>query len=100
MVAGTETDFSHFCQSEQWIIPRSWTFGVLLAFRHSSKELLMGRLLEYVLRFWFYRDLNHLAPPKKTNYRLNSKTPIINNRIMEKLVGNIESCSFSANRYV
>ena len=92
MVADRETEFADFIQSEQWIIPRSWIFGMLLAFRHSSKEMLLGRLLEYVLRTYFYRGIRHMAPPKKTRYRLNSSTPIINSRIMNIIVGIIESC--------
>ena len=86
-------NLTHFIQSEQWIIPRSWTFGCLLAFRHSSKEMLIGRFLEYLLRTYFYRDIDHMAPPKKEKYRLNSSTPIINSKIMNRVVGRSGSCS-------
>lgn len=85
------TGFANFNQSEQWIIPRSWTFGSLLAFRHSSKEMILGWLLEHFLRTFYYRDLVYLAPPQSTKHRLSISTPILNSHILEKVVSAFET---------
>ena len=69
-------------RSDKWIIPRNPVVDVLLSFNIFGQETMMSWIPEALLRKFFYRDLEDIAP---TNKGLFTDTPMVNSDIMEKL---------------
>ena len=69
-------------RSDKWIIPRNPLFNVLLALNIFGQETIFSWIPELILRKFFYRDLQDLAPANKG---LFTDTPMVNTDVMHKL---------------
>ncbi|KAE9409197.1 hypothetical protein BT96DRAFT_913371 [Gymnopus androsaceus JB14] len=65
-------------RSEKWIIPRNALVDMLLATNIFGQEILLSWIPEKLLRVFFYRDLEDVAPP--SNKGLFTETPMVNFR--------------------
>lgn len=75
-------------RSDKWIIPRNPIVDVLLSFNIFGGETLLSWIPEMLLRKFFYRDLEDLAP---TDKGLFTGTPMVNSDVMDKIrSGNAE----------
>ena len=86
----TDTEFefqgakstSVLARSEKWIIPRNALVDTLLAFNIFGQETVFSWIPESLLRIFFYRDLDDLAPPSEG---LFTETPMVNSDIFRKI---------------
>lgn len=69
-------------RSEKWIIPRNPIVDMLLALNIFGHETLFSWIPEFLLRRFFYRDLEDIAP---TNKGIFTDTPMVNSDVMDKL---------------
>ncbi|KAL1870558.1 hypothetical protein VTK73DRAFT_2533 [Phialemonium thermophilum] len=81
----TEEDASKvyiLARSDKWIIPRNAFIDMLLAFNIFGHETLFSWIPEFLLRRFFYRDLQDIAPAGKG---LFTDTPMVNSDVMDKI---------------
>ncbi|KAH6673502.1 hypothetical protein B0J14DRAFT_512051 [Halenospora varia] len=69
-------------RSDKWIIPRNAVVDVLLALNIFGGETILSWIPEMLLRKFFYRDLQDLAP---TDKGLFTGTPMVNSDVMDKI---------------
>ncbi len=69
-------------RSDKWIIPRNPFVDILLALNIFGQETLLSWIPELLLRKFFYRDLQDIAPSDKG---LFTDTPMVNSDVMDKL---------------
>ncbi|KAH8680504.1 hypothetical protein BX600DRAFT_77 [Xylariales sp. PMI_506] len=70
-------------RSDKWIIPRNPIINVLLSFNIWGQETMFSWIPEALLRRFFYRDLQDLAPAKGKGIFMD--TPMVNSDVMDKL---------------
>ncbi|KAH8819055.1 hypothetical protein F5884DRAFT_759318 [Xylogone sp. PMI_703] len=69
-------------RSDKWIIPRNPVVDILLSFNIFGQETFLSWIPETLLKKWFYRDLEDLAP---TDKGLFTGTPMVNSDVMDKI---------------
>jgi hypothetical protein len=69
-------------RSDKWIIPRNPIVDILLSFNIFGGETIFSWIPELLLRKFFYRDLEDLAPADKG---LFTGTPMVNDAALEKV---------------
>lgn len=69
-------------RSDKWIIPRNPIVNMLLAMNVFGQEIWLSWVPEMLLRKFFYRDLEDLAPRDKGIFM---DTPMVNSDVMDKL---------------
>jgi cation diffusion facilitator CzcD-associated flavoprotein CzcO len=69
-------------RSDKWIIPRNPVVDILLSFNIFGGETMFSWIPEALLRKFFYRDLEDLAP---TDKGLFTSTPMVNSDVMDKI---------------
>ncbi|EHK97331.1 putative Dimethylaniline monooxygenase [Glarea lozoyensis 74030] len=69
-------------RSDKWIIPRNPIIDGLLSFNIFGGETIFSWIPELLLRKFFYRDLEDLAP---TDKGLFTGTPMVNSDVMDKI---------------
>jgi len=69
-------------RSDKWIIPRNPLINMLLALNIFGQETLFSWIPEMLLRKFFYRDLQDIAPAEKG---LFTDTPMVNSDVMDKI---------------
>lgn len=69
-------------RSDKWIIPRNPIVDILLSFNIFGGETAFSWFPELLLKKFFYRDLEDLAPSDKG---LFTGTPMVNSDVMEKI---------------
>ena len=69
-------------RSDKWIIPRNPVVDVLLSFNVFGGETILSWIPELLLKKFFYRDLEDLAP---TDKGLFTGTPMVNSDVMDKI---------------
>ncbi|KAF4119386.1 Flavin-binding monooxygenase-like, partial [Geosmithia morbida] len=72
-------------RSEKWIIPRNVIVDVLLSLNIFGQETLLSFVPEFLLRKFFYRDMQAVAPPAGSGKGLFTDTPIVNSDVMDQL---------------
>ena len=75
---------SVLARSDKWIIPRNAFVDTLLAFNIFGQETVFSRIPESLLRIFFYRELDDLAPPAGTG-GLFTETPMVNSDIFYQI---------------
>ena len=73
---------SVLARSDKWIIPRNAFVDTLLAFNIFGQETLFSWIPESLLRIFFYRDLDDLAPQSEG---LFTETPMVNSDIFHQI---------------
>lgn len=73
---------SVLARSDKWIIPRNAFVDVLLAFNIFGQETIFSWIPETLLRIFFYRDLEDLAP---SGGGLFTGTPMVNSDIFHQI---------------
>ena len=71
---------SILARSDKWIIPRNVFVDILLSLNIFGEETIFTWIPERLLRRFFYRDLEDLAPP--TSKGLFSDTPMVNSDVI------------------
>lgn len=79
--AGTSKT-SILSRSEKWIIPRNIIVDTLLSFNILGQETRFSIIPEFLLKKFFYRDLQDMAPADKGIFM---DTPMVNSDVMDKL---------------
>ncbi|KAI1775491.1 FAD/NAD(P)-binding domain-containing protein [Hypoxylon cercidicola] len=69
-------------RSDKWIIPRNWLIDILLSLNIWGQETIFSFIPETLLKKFFYRDLQDLAPNDKGIFQ---DTPMVNSDVMDKL---------------
>ncbi|KAJ3496210.1 hypothetical protein NLG97_g2822 [Lecanicillium saksenae] len=69
-------------RSDKWIIPRNFFVDALLSMNILGHETFLSWIPETLLRKFFYRDMEHIAP---TDVGLFTDTPMVNSDIMRQL---------------
>jgi hypothetical protein len=69
-------------RSDKWIIPRNIVVDVLFSLNILGQETIFSWIPEALLRKFFYRDLQDLAPRDKGIF---TDTPMVNSDVMDKL---------------
>lgn len=69
-------------RSDKWIIPRNPVVDVLLSFNVFGGETFLSWIPELLLKKFFYRDLEDLAP---TDKGLFTGTPMVNSDVIDKI---------------
>ncbi|KAF7945189.1 hypothetical protein EAE96_009968 [Botrytis aclada] len=69
-------------RSDKWIIPRNAVVDMLLALNIFGQETFLSWIPEMLLKKFFYRDLEDLAPADKG---LFTGTPMVNSDVMDKI---------------
>lgn len=69
-------------RSDKWIIPRNPVINVLLAFNIFGQETIFSWIPELLLKRFFYRDLEDIAPYNKGIFM---DTPMVNSDVMDKM---------------
>lgn len=69
-------------RSEKWIIPRNAFVDVLLAMNIFGQETIFSWIPEKILKTFFYRDLEDIAPPSEG---LFTGTPMVNSDIFHQI---------------
>ena len=69
-------------RSDKWIIPRNTVIDILLSLNIWGGETIFSWIPEMLLRKFFYRDLEDLAP---TSRGLFTETPMVNSDVMDKI---------------
>lgn len=73
---------SVLARSEKWIIPRNAIIDSLLAFNIFGQETVLSWIPEKLLKVFFYRDLEDLAPEHEG---LFTETPMVNSDIFHQI---------------
>ena len=73
---------SVLARSEKWIIPRNALVDGLLALNIFGQETIFSWIPETLLKKFFYRDLEDLAPPSEG---LFTETPMVNSDIFHRI---------------
>lgn len=73
---------SILARSDKWILPRNAIVDILFAMNIWGQETFLSFIPEFLLRKFFYRDLQDLAPNDKGIF---TGTPMVNSDIMDKL---------------
>ncbi|MCJ1313832.1 hypothetical protein MMC25_007512 [Agyrium rufum] len=73
---------SVLARSEKWIIPRNAIIDTLLAFNIFGQETIFSWIPETILRIFFYRDLQDLAP---VDTGLFTGTPMVNSDVLDQV---------------
>ncbi|KAF2153990.1 FAD/NAD(P)-binding domain-containing protein [Myriangium duriaei CBS 260.36] len=68
-------------RSEKWIIPRNAIVDMLLALNVFGMETVFSWIPERLLKLFFYRDLEDIAPPSGSG-GLYTETPMVNSNIL------------------
>ncbi|KAI4250873.1 MAG: hypothetical protein LQ352_005199 [Teloschistes flavicans] len=76
------TSTSVLARSDKWIIPRNAFVDVLLALNIFGQETIFSWIPETLLKRFFYRDLEDLAP---TSNGLFTETPMVNSDIFHQI---------------
>ena len=74
---------SVLARSEKWIIPRNAFVDILLALNIFGEETVVSWIPETLLRKFFYRDLEDLAPDSSRG--LFTETPMVNSDIFHQI---------------
>lgn len=82
VVSTGATSTSVLARSEKWIIPRNAFVDGLLALNIFGKETPLSWIPEFLLRIFFYRDLDDLLP---SNQGLFTETPMVNSDIFRQI---------------
>jgi cation diffusion facilitator CzcD-associated flavoprotein CzcO len=69
-------------RSDKWIIPRNPIVNILLSFNIFGGETIFSWIPEILLKRFFYRELEDLAP---TDKGLFTGTPMVNSDVMDKI---------------
>ena len=69
-------------RSDKWIIPRNAVVDTLLAFNIFGQETIFSWIPESLLRIFFYRDIDELAPQSEG---LFTETPMVNSDIFNQI---------------
>jgi hypothetical protein len=69
-------------RSDKWIIPRNLIVDTFLAFNIWGQETIFSWIPETILKKFFYRDLEDLAPSDKGIFET---TPMVNSDVMDKI---------------
>ncbi|KAG4429227.1 hypothetical protein IFR05_015288 [Cadophora sp. M221] len=69
-------------RSDKWIIPRNPVVNMLLSLNIFGGETIFSWIPELLLKKFFYRDLQDLAPSEKG---LFTGTPMVNSDVMDKI---------------
>jgi hypothetical protein len=69
-------------QSEKWIIPRNPVVDVILSLKPLGWETPISIIPEFILRKFFYRDLEDIAPPPGSTGLFES-TPMVNSDLLD-----------------
>ncbi|KAH8588038.1 hypothetical protein B0O99DRAFT_640222 [Bisporella sp. PMI_857] len=69
-------------RSDKWIIPRNPIINMLLSFNIFGGETIFSWIPELLLKKFFYRDLEDLAPTEKG---LFTGTPMVSSDVMDKI---------------
>lgn len=69
-------------RSEKWIIPRNAVVDSLLAFNIFGQETFLSWIPETILKLFFYRDLQDIAP---ADQGLFTETPMVNSEILNQI---------------
>ena len=88
---------SVLARSEKWIIPRNAIVDMLLAFNIFGQETMFSWIPERLLKIFFYRDLEDLAPP---GGGLFTETPMVNSDIFHQIRGTFFLCFEFRPRFV
>lgn len=79
---------SVLARSDKWIIPRNAFVDTLFAFNIFGQETIFSWIPESLLRIFFYRDLDDLAPQSQG---LFTETPMVNSDIFHQIrAGKVE----------
>ncbi|OAA56171.1 flavin-binding monooxygenase-like protein [Niveomyces insectorum RCEF 264] len=70
-------------RSEKWIIPRNFLVDLALSLNIFGQETFLSWIPETLLRTFFYRDLQSVAPPPKQGIFMD--TPMVNSDVLDKL---------------
>ena len=70
-------------RSEKWIIPRNAFVDALLAFNIFGQEMIFSWIPERLLRLFFYRDLDDIAPASGGG--LFTETPMVNSDVFHQI---------------
>ncbi|GAM84509.1 hypothetical protein ANO11243_025050 [Dothideomycetidae sp. 11243] len=70
-------------RSEKWIIPRNAVVDMLLALNVFGMETIFSWIPERLLKVFFYRDLEDIAPPSGNG--LYTETPMVNSNILDMI---------------
>ena len=70
-------------RSDKWIIPRNALVDMVFALNIFGSETVLSWIPETVLRRFFYRDLEDLAPPPGQRQGLFTGTPMVNSDVLE-----------------
>lgn len=73
---------SVLARSDKWIIPRNAFVDTILAFNIFGQETVFSWIPEALLRIFFYRDLQDLAPQSEG---LFTETPMVNSDIFHQI---------------
>lgn len=73
---------SILARSDKWIIPRNAVIDTLLAFNIFGQQTILSWIPETLLRKFFYRDLEDIAPTDKGIF---TDTPMVNSDVMDKI---------------
>ena len=73
---------SVLARSDKWIIPRNALVDTVLAFNIFGQETIFSWIPETLLRIFFYRDLEDLAPQSEG---LFTETPMVNSDIFRQI---------------
>lgn len=73
---------SILARSEKWIIPRNAIVDMILALNVFGQETMFSWIPESLLRIFFYRDLEDLAP---ASGGLFTSTPMVNSEIFQQI---------------
>jgi len=71
-------------QSEKWIIPRNPVVDMLLALNIFGQETIFSWIPEKILKVFFYRDLEDIAPPQGSG-GLFEETPMVNSDVLDRI---------------
>ncbi|CAJ2513918.1 Uu.00g020370.m01.CDS01 [Anthostomella pinea] len=69
-------------RSDKWIIPRNFIVDILLSLNVFGQETIFSWIPETLLKKFFYRDLQDIAPNDKGIF---TDTPMVNSDVMDKL---------------
>lgn len=69
-------------RSDKWILPRNAVVDMLFAMNIFGQETFLSWIPEMLLRKFFYRDLEDLAPTDKGVF---TGTPMVNSDVMDKI---------------
>ncbi|EHA57838.1 hypothetical protein MGG_16410 [Pyricularia oryzae 70-15] len=69
-------------RSEKWIIPRNIVINTLLSWNVLGQDAFIGWLPEILLRRFFYRDLDSIAPSNKGIF---TDTPMVNSDVLDHI---------------